>query len=133
MSFVVFFFVLLADQFSKFLFWNAIGDGLNRGVSFGLMPGFLWVLIGLLLMLILFLITRSKFNKQALGLFFGGAVSNLVDRIIFEGIRDWLPIPFISLQNNLADWCIFIGVVWIVLGELQGIIIKQRNEREQIN
>lgn len=51
-------------------------------------------------------------NMQGIftGLFIGGAVSNIIDRIYFGGVRDWFPIPFVGLRNNLADWAIFLAV-----------------------
>lgn len=37
-------------------------------------------------------------------LFFAGALSNWLDRIFFDGVRDiW---PFFGVRNNLADWLI---------------------------
>ncbi len=60
------------------------------------------------------------------GLFFGGALSNILDRIVFGGVRDWLSIPFTSLNNNVADWAIFIGLVLAGIVELKATIQKKQ-------
>jgi len=59
-------------------------------------------------------------SKQVLcySLILAGGLSNLIDRIVWGGVRDWLPIPLTPLHNNLADWLIVIsciGLVWLMI------------------
>ncbi|HEX7018357.1 MAG TPA: signal peptidase II [Patescibacteria group bacterium] len=113
--------LVLLDQISK---WQADNLGLvvwNRGVSFGwgqiyFSPLMLAVGGGLLLFFVWGLSQRAE-QKNPLGmsLFLAGAASNLIDRVYFGAVRDWLSIPLIGLTNNLADWMIVIGLMlWLV-------------------
>lgn len=122
--------VFFADQSSKFLA-GILGFSItyNSGVSFSFMtesqPKFLtFVLFLLLYFLYMSFKPHWKRNPIATGLFFGGAVSNLFDRIVFDSVRDWVNIPFTQIQNNVADWAIFIGLVLIV----QPIVFAKMNK-----
>ena len=110
--------VVLIDQLSKVLFAGNLN--LNQGISFGLkMPLItnfsLIVIFGAVLVIL-----RKQISHYplALGLFFGGAVSNLLDRFIYGGVRDFLPIPLTHLSNNLADWAIVVGIGLILIRSL---------------
>jgi lipoprotein signal peptidase len=112
----VFILTFFIDQGSKFLatLWG-LSIGYNQGVSFGFMASGQSKLLTLLLAIIIYFLFLSfkqgwMKNQLASGLFFGGAVSNLFDRLFFDAVRDWLPIPFSQMQNNLADWAIFAGL-----------------------
>lgn len=48
-------------------------------------------------------------------LFFAGASSNLLDRILYSGVRDWLSVPIFLLKNNLADWAVVVSLGAILL------------------
>jgi len=111
--------VLVFDQLTKDLFFTSKLK-LNFGVALGLMPGIDIMIIGFLIILITF-VFRSQIKRMplAFGLFFGGAVSNLLDRFIYGGVRDFLPIPLTNLSNNLADWAIVIGIGLILVQSLR--------------
>lgn len=106
--------VLIIDQISKFLItamgWPIV---LNAGISFGWRPAGEWLTISLLVLIGLVVALSYRYWSRApyaTGLFLGGIASNMADRIIFGGVRDWLPVPLISLTNNLADWAIALSV-----------------------
>ncbi|AZU03497.1 lipoprotein signal peptidase II, LspA, putative [Glycocaulis alkaliphilus] len=98
----------------------------NRGVSFGLFAAeSLWtrlLLIGFSLAIagvIAFWLTRAERKLQALafGLIIGGAVGNVIDRIAYGAVADfldfsglWFPYVF-----NVADAAISVGVAGLVL------------------
>ncbi len=114
--------VLIVDQVSKWVAAQAGLVQLNTGVSFGLLPQS--NAVGTVL--ILLAISSALFiGKQhwvqlpvATGLFWGGAASNVLDRLLFGAVRDWMPVPAASLTNNVADWAIALGAllfVWRVL------------------
>lgn len=68
-------------------------------------------------------IILRQFGKKFpmfVGLIIGGAVSNVLDRLFLGSVRDFLPVPFLAVHNNLADWGIFIGLVGIVWSEWWG-------------
>lgn len=107
--------VVLLDQFSKY--WIARSGGsflINQGISFGWLQtglgltGGVVVLVGVLVWLTF---RHWQQSPLAYGLFFGGVKSNLLDRLCFGGVRDWLPIPLVGLYNNVADWAIAIAVI----------------------
>jgi len=52
------------------------------------------------------------------GIFFGAGISNIVDRLFFGGVRDWLLIPVVGWRNNVADYLLFVVVGIIVTKEL---------------
>ncbi len=113
--------VFFIDQTSKFL---AAMFGLqisyNSGISLNFFSennsNFLTLLLGILIYF-LFIYFKDQWQKNtvAASLFFGGAVANLFDRLVFGSVRDWLFIPFTSIQNNLADWAIFAGLFLLLL------------------
>lgn len=105
--------VVVLDQFTKYFATNI---QLNTGVSFGLLPTPLLTLalIGVLLLI------AVKFGKLfylispfATGAFFGGSLSNIIDRVMYGGVRDFLLIPLTDIRNNVADWAIILALVWI--------------------
>lgn len=109
--------VLLFDQVSKYFF--ASMTILNQGVGFGFGAELATQQNTILLLLVVIVaswyVARCFWQRSeiATGLFFGGAFSNLFDRVLVGGVRDWLPIPFTSVSNNLADWAIFLALTWM--------------------
>ena len=89
----------------------------NSGIAFGLFPtatSAVIVLTGLVVawMLLFFARTgaRHPVLPVGLGLVLGGAVSNLVDRLRFGAVTDFLDVGFWP-AFNLADTFIVVGVV----------------------
>ncbi len=122
----IFLILIFLDQVSKFLADYFGMSTLNTGVSFGMGEGWSWMIMialhGTVLILVWWGLTNSKFKcqmsnfkeKHIATLILAGGVSNIIDRIVFGGVRDWLGVPFIDLTNNLADWFVFIGVVFLI-------------------
>ncbi len=135
--FVLFIFI---DQISKYLVRHWGGFYIcNKGIAFGItIPYFSqWIIILFLLFFIFWqilnlkfrisnetlnslilkiknynLIQNSKFKIQNYGilLILAGAVSNILDRLYFGCVIDFIKIPFWPLFN-LADAFIVIGVI----------------------
>jgi len=109
--------VVLFDQISKAVIerWWQTNLIINDGISFGLKFGsnHLQTMILLLLWLVMawILLIQLRFKSLYIGIFLGGGISNLIDRLIWGGVRDWLSWPIIPISNNLADWAIAIGLV----------------------
>lgn len=123
-SFLLFFVLVGADQLSKMLAFNAGWGYVNVGISFGLLDFLpVWVLTVCIASCIVAVLwsCREFWQKQQLvaALFFAGAVSNTLDRLLWGGVWDWLPVPFFELKNNLADWYIAISVVYFIGSELR--------------
>lgn len=93
----------------------------NRGVSFGLFQadgGGRWLLIGLsaaiLIILILWLRRlERRLPAYAIGLIIGGAVGNVVDRVVYGAVADFFDLHIAGYHwyaFNIADSAIVIGV-----------------------
>ena len=129
--------VLVADQLSKL--WISsnllVGQSLfevgifqivrvppNTGAAFGLFQDQSFALtivailsIALLLFYALFIYRRYPFlnsllGRVALGLILGGTIGNLIDRLRFGGVTDFISIG-IWPAFNLADSAIVVGVI----------------------
>ncbi|MBO9411728.1 MULTISPECIES: signal peptidase II [unclassified Ruegeria] len=133
------------DQISKYLVVHVMrvaeGDidvlppllvfkyGENRGINFGLFQGnsdaARWVLIGVSVAIsvaVLIWLMRSAPSKLMLfcgGLLIGGALGNVVDRVLYGFVLDFLNMSCCGINNpyvfNLADVFIFAGAIGLVL------------------
>lgn len=128
----LFLFILLSDQLSKlfivenlyvgeriniFPFFNLVHVR-NRGVTFGLLSGNLQPIIFVILSLIVvgFLIDYARKNKNYqpfISLIVGGAVGNIIDRLAYGSVVDFLDF-YLGKHHwpafNIADSAIVIGV-----------------------
>jgi signal peptidase II len=102
----------------------------NRGVNFGIGAGLdmRWVLIaiavGILAAVLIWLWRRPATNKWtyiAGGFLVGGALGNIVDRLIYGAVADFLNMSCCGLENpyafNIADVAIFVGAIGIAFAE----------------
>ncbi len=106
----------------------------NRGVNFGLFSGFdmRWVLIVLALVIVGFVLVwlwregGSRWTYLSGGLLIGGAIGNVVDRLHYGAVADFLNMSCCGFYNpyafNVADIAIFIGAAGMVLltGDTKG-------------
>ena len=122
---------IVLDQLTKFLIYgnpakSIIGDflwfrsTLNTGVAFSMFEGKSWIFIivsavaSIVLLYLLF--SKKYFSKKSykicLGLILGGTIGNLIDRIIFKGVRDFIYLKFMNFAIfNLADAFIVVSVI----------------------
>ncbi|SDX31265.1 signal peptidase II [Ruegeria halocynthiae] len=135
----------LIDQISKYLVVHVLrvaqGDidvlppllvfryGENRGINFGLFQGdsdaARWVLIGVSVAICLGMLiwlgrsASTKFRQICGGLLIGGALGNVVDRVLYGYVLDFLNMSCCGINNpfvfNLADVFIFAGALGLVL------------------
>ena len=100
----------------------------NRGVNFGLFSGESdanrWILIGIALIVVGFVLfwVRSETDKKVFvstGLLVGGAIGNIIDRILYGAVADFLNVSCCGLRNpfsfNVADVAIFVGALGLVI------------------
>lgn len=100
----------------------------NRGVNFGLFADFdmRWVLIGVALVISGFVIwwirreeNLSRWAYISAGLLIGGALGNVVDRVLHGAVADFLNMSCCGINNpyafNVADISIFAGAIGLVL------------------
>ena len=101
--------------------------GWNRGVSFGIFdsssPPNQWLLISIALVIVTIMLiwlwrSESRIISLALGIIIGGAIGNVVDRIHYGAVADFLDFylgDFHWPAFNIADAGITIGVIILVL------------------
>ena len=110
---------------SKFLNINLVW---NKGIAFGLLSfnqetfyNFLTILISLIILIILFLILKTKgIEKYTLLMILGGALGNLYDRILYKAVPDFIDFhigEFHWFSFNIADIFISIGIIFMLLNE----------------
>ncbi|MBU2992105.1 signal peptidase II [Octadecabacter sp. B2R22] len=99
----------------------------NRGVNFGLFADFdmRWVLIGVAIAISIFVLwwirkePRSRWAYISAGLLVGGALGNVIDRILHGAVADFLNMSCCGINNpfafNVADVAIFAGAIGLVL------------------
>jgi signal peptidase II len=134
--FAVFFLVLLGtfiiDQNIKSLFvdgYYSAGECIdlelhyNKGVAFSMFaflgPYLKWIQAGLVLV-ILFVVFKEGYIKRyafPIGLLIGGALGNVYDRFIHEGVVDYVAwhCGFNWAVFNFADIAIDVAVVWLLI------------------
>lgn len=102
--------------------------GWNRGINFGLLQmgdAGRWVWVGLSLIIAGWLtiwLMRAPARKWALiggGLVVGGALGNVIDRVRFGAVADFLNMSCCGIRNpyafNIADIAIFAGAVLLII------------------
>ena len=100
----------------------------NRGINFGLLSGdqesTKWILIAIAVMISAWVIWWMRRETRLLahisaGLLVGGAIGNIVDRLIYGAVADFLNMSCCGFDNpyafNIADITIFIGAFGLIL------------------
>lgn len=138
--------IFVLDQVSKYLvvqYLNLIERGVidvlppylnfrmawNQGINFGLFAndaGFMrWVLVVVALVIsgwVWLWIRREgagRWAQVSAGLLVGGALGNVIDRIIYGAVADFLNMSCCGIENpyafNVADISIFAGAIGLIL------------------
>ncbi len=98
----------------------SISHILNTGTAFGVLKNASWFFVVFAVAVSVFLILKHKtFAKNiqpVLGLILGGAVGNLVDRLLYGAVIDFIDFHFWP-AFNVADTAISIAVVLILIRE----------------
>jgi signal peptidase II len=100
----------------------------NRGVNFGLFStdkdAMRWILIAVALAVSTWLVLwirseRSRWAQISAGVLVGGAIGNVVDRLVYGAVADFLNMSCCGIENpfsfNLADVAIFAGAVGLMV------------------
>ena len=111
----------------------------NKGAAFSILEnyGFLIIIISVVFLIILdyFIKKEKSFTKLsiiALGMIMGGIFGNLMDRIIYHSVIDYLSFTIFNYNFpifNLADIGITVGVSLLIINEL--IKIRKDNEDDR--
>ncbi|MCF7869972.1 MAG: signal peptidase II [Candidatus Omnitrophica bacterium] len=97
----------------------------NSGTAFGLLQRETTLLIyfTLILISVFWFIYKKEQEKKltfliATGLIFGGAFSNLIDRLMLGAVVDYIDLRFWPVFN-LSDSCITIGAILLIIDSLR--------------
>ena len=120
-------FFIAADQITKLLLYGkelplipgivciSSPEGLNRGMAWGMLNDTAWGIVVLSVVTVItvgiLLALYFKYRKTmpltiqiALAMIIGGAIGNLIDRIVLGGVRDFICTEFIDFPVfNVAD------------------------------
>ena len=103
----------------------------NKGFAFGLFQNnifsvnilYIFLIGSVILVLIIY---ANKLNQKyyflIFGLIIGGALGNLIDRILYGAVVDFIDLHYMNLHwyvFNIADICISIGCILLVLAEIK--------------
>jgi len=101
----------------------------NRGINFGLFAGdsdlSRWILIALALGITAWVVRWARAEPEntpmqvSAGLLVGGALGNVVDRLIWGAVADFLNVSCCGWQNpwafNVADIAVFVGAIGLIV------------------
>lgn len=94
----------------------------NRGVAFGLFQdGTVFFAVTTSIVIVVFAILlfknykKSKLFAVASALIIGGGLGNLIERVFFGYVTDYLSLSFFSPICNFADYCITAGTVCLIV------------------
>jgi len=141
---IVIFVSLIIDQIIKFFVENNLyGKSIdiienifsltyvqNKGAAWGIFSGNDWILKIfapiLIILVIIFVYKTCKNNLEFIfgGLIVGGAIGNLLDRIIRGYVVDFLDFKFWPVFN-FADICIVLGCLLLIIE----LWLKERNNK----
>ncbi len=142
--------ILLLDQLSKYLVIKniPIHDSLevipnffylthikNSGAAFGIFQGMINIFIIVsIVAVVLIIILRSLLEinsylyNASLGFILGGAIGNLIDRVIMGEVTDFLHIFFWPVFN-IADSFIVIGFIILIIILLKNFSAKEKENK----
>lgn len=105
----------------------------NTGAAFSLFQNYpdllMWLSI-IIIGLILYFLDKivEEIDGIALGLVLGGAIGNLIDRILFGRVSDFIAFSFWP-TFNVADSCIFIGAAIVILQSFRDSLRKKEQKK----
>lgn len=130
--------VLIIDQITKMFVdkskiiingFFSINPVKNYGAAWSILNNktIFLICISIIILVVLFryqvFFKMNNRNKVAFGLVYGGLLGNLLDRVIFGYVRDFLDFNVFGYEYpifNLADSCLVIGVILLVIAIFKG-------------
>lgn len=116
--------LICIDFLTKRTALNGNNFVINQGFSFGIFSNNQWQIfltVGLLIMIIYLNYQQKILGRQgdkfpdkyfpdaSMMMLISAGIANLLDRVLYGGVIDWLPLAF-GMRNNLADWYIFFAM-----------------------
>jgi signal peptidase II len=113
-----------ADSIEIFPFLHIVNVR-NTGAAFGsfknLGSSFFIILSVLAIAFVIYLLIKRTYNYSGLSLVLGGAIGNLIDRILYGKVIDFIDFSVGSFHwpaFNVADSALTIGIIVIILNSL---------------
>ncbi len=141
-------FVLVVDLTTKHFLFNVeyfnlipgvisiMGGVKNTGAAWGILGGNVAVLIVITAVMVAALMLFNHFVKNkntfyclAFGFIIGGAIGNLIDRVVFQYVRDFIFLDFFPTFPvfNMADSFLCVGAVMLAIFIL--FMNKEKHEK----
>lgn len=146
-------FVILLDQFTKWLIVNNmfLGESItiidhvlyitshrNRGSAWGILQGQMWLFYVITIVVIvgiMFYLHKAARGKMLLGvslaLMLGGAIGNFIDRVLRKEVVDFIHTYIFSYNFpvfNIADSALVIGVILLMIQ----MLLDERRSKEKL-
>ena len=94
----------------------------NKGMAFGMLANQRWIFIALTSIVILALViavfklkNQSRLFYISAALLIGGGIGNLIDRILYGYVVDYIALSFFPPVCNFADYCVTAGVIMFLV------------------
>lgn len=107
----------------------------NTGAAFGLFKNVMWLVVAVTIIAffaIFVLLFRYRghtfFSYTASALLIAGGIGNLLDRIFYGFVVDFIHVLFFDYIFNFADCCITVGAVFFVIHVL---VISYREKKAE--
>ena len=91
-------------------------------VAFGMFDGMRWIFVALTLVLLVAIIgimfkkrPNGKMFYVSVALIVGGGIGNLIDRVFFGYVIDYISLSFFPPICNFADYCITFGTALLMI------------------
>ncbi|MCB0035949.1 MAG: signal peptidase II [Anaerolineales bacterium] len=101
---------------------NTYNRGLALGLFQGIAPYMGWLSVLILAILFFYMITlpaKQSFVRLGMAITIGGALGNMIDRILFGRVLDFISTPFRSGIFNLADVLIYVGLFTLFIASFK--------------
>lgn len=110
----------------------------NDGAAYGMLGGYTWLLVVMTLLFIIGFIVYFVLAKDkniwfviSVGSIVSGAIGNLIDRLWFNFVRDFISIEFFSFVFNFADMFITIGVICYIIYTIIQTVKEAKEKKEK--
>lgn len=94
----------------------------NNGVAFGSFAGNRWIFVvltaALIAAILIYMFKKKPLSKlfyASVALIIGGGIGNLIDRIMYGYVVDYISLSFFPPVCNFADYCITAGTVLLMI------------------
>ena len=108
----------------------------NTGAAFSLFENntFLLILVSLFILVLVYNVSFSfksdRLTNLTFGLLYGGILGNLIDRVFYGYVRDFIKIGNFPIFN-IADIAIVVGIILLVFISIKGEFISKRGEKDE--